>query len=121
MATSLRDFSDKVHSLVRCVVCYIIPHDLPLNGCGNGHVLCCDCLSKVLSCPICCRRVSKSYQNTVLGQIVEICSHRCTFESFGCSYTTNMANIKTHKATCSFKTIHCPFAPLSSLLFPNRS
>ena len=72
MAQILREISEKVHKLVRCVVCYVIPRDLPINGCGNGHVLCHECLFKVLLCPLCRHRVSKNYQNSVLGQIAEI-------------------------------------------------
>ena len=111
MAESQPSFSEQVHKLIECCVCYSIPRELPISGCASGHVLCQQCRWKVLSCPLCRRRVSGGFNNVVLGQIAEIAMHKCIFESFGCSYQTTMTKIQQHESECIYKVVRCPFFP----------
>ena len=123
----MASFSDKVHELIQCSVCYIIPRVLPLAGCTSGqyqkiqdsiknlyvcvvgHVICQGCRTRVLSCPVCRRRISSHFQNIVLGQIAEIATHRCMYQTFGCPHVSSMSKIEDHEAECTYKSVKCPF------------
>lgn len=100
-------FQTKVEDCIECPVCFNIPRSLPIPSCRAGHVVCRPCSTRMSHCPIC--RHSLNYVNTIVGYLVQIVLHKCSYRVFGCNVVTSMHDIIEHELGCTERIVQCPF------------
>ena len=103
----MKPFQIQAEEYLECPCCYKIPRNIPIVSCKSGHIICNPCRNEVESCPTC--RQPLDCTNTVASNLANICSHKCSFEVFGCSIKQNLTEIVQHEKLCGERTAQCPF------------
>merc|ERR1711894_140014 len=77
---SLQKKSDNLKATLReqleCPVCLSVPNTCPVFQCNNGHLICCNCREKLVTCPVC--RVPLGYSRNLTSEklISILCSDK---------------------------------------------
>ena len=106
---SSESFIEKIHRFVECPICYLLPRTLPVSSCSRGHIVCESCRGNVHVCPLCRSSLYNNCTNAVAGLIIEVATHKCRYNMFGCSVKGNIQDIENHENHCKERTVHCPF------------
>ena len=106
----LKNFKVQIEEIVKCPICQLIPRKIPISCCAKGHIICQDCRESIIRCPLCRGTLFNDNKNSLIGAVVELCSHKCKYSVFGCKFETSFDKITEHEAVCIEKTVICPFA-----------
>ena len=102
------DFQVKVTEILECPVCRRMPRQVPVMCCTAGHIVCQSCVDEDVSdCPQC--REQLFCTNTVVGQLISIAVHRCSYDYLGCPVGLSMDEIVEHEKVCPERTVKCIF------------
>ena len=56
----------KLREQLECPVCLTIPNTGPVFQCNNGHLICCHCRERLVTCPVC--RVPLGYSRNLTSE-----------------------------------------------------
>ena len=56
----------KLREELECPVCLTTPNTGPVFQCNNGHLICCNCREKLVTCPVC--RVQLGYSRNLTSE-----------------------------------------------------
>eukprot|EP00850_Spirogloea_muscicola_P005379 SM000024S07841 [mRNA] locus=s24:864801:869547:- [translate_table: standard] len=77
--------------------------------CGNGHVLCEQCLANVAACPTCKLPLSAPIRNLALEHIVDAVRVSCSHCAGGCSVRLRVYELEEHMLrACDHRPVPCP-------------
>ena len=104
----------EIEASLECPVCLLIPREVPIPSCSNGHIICKSCRQKMSSCPTC--RVSymasctqnNSMVNSLASSLIETILHKCKFSLYHCHIKLKLSEISQHEAKCPERTVKCP-------------
>eukprot|EP00092_Neocalanus_flemingeri_P027259 GFUD01029561.1.p1 GENE.GFUD01029561.1~~GFUD01029561.1.p1 ORF type:complete len:306 (-),score=93.32 GFUD01029561.1:170-1087(-) len=104
-----KDLLKHLQSLVECPVCLGSIRTVPVSCCPSGHVVCTDCRSQLVSCPV-CRTVYPSLQlvSHLAAGIIDKIPHPCKFKAYGCSQSLLLSSLPAHETCCSYRLVSCP-------------
>eukprot|EP00092_Neocalanus_flemingeri_P040821 GFUD01044439.1.p1 GENE.GFUD01044439.1~~GFUD01044439.1.p1 ORF type:complete len:251 (-),score=71.71 GFUD01044439.1:162-914(-) len=104
-----KDLLKHLQSLVECPVCLSSIRTVPVSCCPSGHVICSDCRSQLVSCPV-CRTVYPSMQlvSHLAAGIIDKIPHPCQFKAYGCSQSLLLTSLPAHETCCSYRLVSCP-------------
>ena len=102
------DFHLKVTEIIECPICMRMPRELPVVGCSSGHIVCQSCIDEdVRDCPLC--REQLYCTNTIVGHLISIATHPCSYNYLGCPVGLAFDEIADHEKTCPERTVRCIF------------
>ena len=107
---------EEVLDMLECIVCLEYPRSRPIYTCGNGHVTCAGCHSKLESewkkgtCPHCGDRHIKQdrFVQRLADKTLQGITTACQFAQFGCRVEQVIASIGGHEEQCQYREVHCP-------------
>ena len=94
------------NEILKCPVCLTIPRIGPIYQCANGHIVCKDCHSKLVACPV-CRNTTVGIRSLASEWILERFPIACAFKNYGCKrdFMKNLLDI--HEKECEFRLVNC--------------
>ena len=97
----------ELEEALECVVCLFIPASSPVHQCDIGHLLCSNCRSRLVECPICRTKLGSTrslFAEKMLGKIPD----RCPFASIGCRAKMSSYDVENHVKECNLREVVCP-------------
>ena len=114
MAKKPRLSFDVLENLLECSDCMCTFHQgSPIFQCGNGHIFCSDCHSKVLKCPQCQGSLVDRIRNLLAEQLLEKILDvlpDCPFVKHGCTAKLHPTTGELHKKGCHYRVVLCPLS-----------
>ena len=110
--TKYRKLMSEMKANMECPVCLIVPRDGPVPCCPRGHLICTNCLDKMLpavdgkkNCPT-CREPMGEGKNLLAKMLIENMEHECDLE--GCKQLVPFIDLEQHKKICDYRLVICP-------------
>ena len=97
------DVSDEL----QCLICLLIPREVPIPACPVGHIICKECRVNVTICPTCRRPMHQDGTNAIVNRMIERVPHPCKYSQ--CQIKNNLKEIQEHEARCPERIIKCTY------------
>lgn len=94
------------NEILKCPVCLTIPRTGPIYQCANGHIVCKDCHSKLVACPV-CRNTTVGIRSLASEWILERFPITCAFKNYGCKRELMKNFLDIHEKECEFRLVNC--------------
>jgi len=106
---AMKDQIESMEANLKCPVCLLIPRELPIPCCSNGHIVCRPCREHVTSCPTCRQPMPENMINSVVGALIDqTIKHKCKYNDQGCEVKMMLKDLSAHEKRCPDRTVKCP-------------
>lgn len=111
---------EQIKKELECPVCDMIPSSLPVSCCSSGHIVCKDCLDKLVPiretlgyfeidhdkpCPVCRSPIGDNTSHLAGALISCFSDIACPGKIRGCSFQGFLEEMSAH--FCPYKQVHC--------------
>lgn len=88
-------------AILECPICKEVPFP-PIHHCDRGHIICFNCKSKLVNCPLCKANFSEG-RNFPVESIILNSTLKCVYRANGCSVVLKGDAMEKHLKQCTFK------------------